>query len=186
MNLLDELGITREELINRTIEKILDIPAGYEAGNPDYDECVELTIHEEVKSQVNNSIKNIVKQSQAVIQEEIQKAIQERVSEVFTQPFQPVSRWNEPVGEPTTIRDLIAKEAETFWTTAVDKDGKPYEGGYRREQETRASYYARQTMKEYYTKELQIKADEMAKEVKDMIPDTFIAQISKSLKKYFK
>ncbi len=181
MNLLTELGITKDELIERTVCKILEIPSN--AGVDDYGEFIELSIHEEVKKQVNDSIKSVIEQSKEVIQNTIDEAIKKNVEEAFTKPFYPLDNWGRPKSEkPTTIYDLIADEAKDFWNQTVNNRGEVVKSYS--EKQTRAEYYAKKVMKEFYTKELERSAKSLVEEVREKIPDTFADEIAKSFKRY--
>lgn len=182
MAILEELGITREELIQRTIDKILEIPSGFESsGVEDY---VEVSIHDEVKQAINNQVKAIVEKSSLAIQKAIDDAIRENVEAVFSKPFTPVDRWGDKKGTPTTIRDMIADESMTYWTKKVNERGE-VDNGYGT-QMLRVEYYAKKFMLEFYSKELSGYAENMAKEVKAKIPQTFASEVAASFMKYFK
>lgn len=183
MNLLEELGITKEELIERTIGKILELPSGFQqTGEEEY---VEVSIHKEVKQQVNSMIKGIVESSKGVIQKAIDDAIRENVEAVFSKPFCKIDRFGDQQGETTTIRAMIADEATAYWTKKVDSNGNDV-NGYCNSPTIRAEYYAKKFMEEFYSTELRKFAEGMAKEVKEKIPAAFAEEVAKSFTRLFK
>lgn len=183
MDLLQELGITREELIDRTVGKILDLPSGFDQVSEE--EYVEVSIHKEVKARVNEMIKGIVDNSKKVIQDAINDAIKKNVDDVFSKPFVRTDRWGDKIGGETTIRDLIADEAQNYWTQSVNGNGEA-ENGYSSSKQSRAEFYAKKVMVEFYDAQLKDYAKNLGIEIRKKIPETLADEVAKTISSYIR
>jgi len=182
MDILEQVGITKEELIDRIVEKALGITADYKQTGEETWEDIPLS--RVVDQKITAAIGNLVESMKPKIQDRINEIMDKEVEKVFSQPFTPVDRFGYGKGETTTIRELIAKEAIEYWTEKVDDNGNKTNGyGV---QTVRAEFYAKKFMKEFYTKNLSEYAENMAKEVKAKIPATFAEEVAKSFARYFK
>lgn len=182
-NILEQIGISKEELIERIVNKALGITSDYkQTGEESWD---EIPFADVVDKKINTVIGNLIESMKPKIQERIDTIMGEQINKVFTEPFQPVTQWGEKKGDPITIRDLIANEAHGYWTTVVDDSGKPNASGYGNKT-PRSVYYAKQVMTEHYNKELVGEVKKMASEMKAMIPVTIAEEISNTVTKYLK
>lgn len=182
MDILEQVGITKEEIIDRIVEKALGMTADYKQTGEESWEDIPLS--SVVDKKITDAIGNLVGSMKKTIQERIEEIMTAEVEKVFTLPFQPVTQWGEKKGELTTIRDIIAKEASDYWNKIVDERGNP-DNQYGNKQ-TRAVFHARQIMTEYYDKELVATVKEMAEDLKKKIPDTIAGEIVKTVGKYLK
>jgi hypothetical protein len=182
-DLFEQIGITKEELIDRIVDKALGTAADYcQTGEESW---ADIPLSEVVDDKITKAIGNLVDKMKPFIQGRIETIMVSEVEKVFTMPFQPVNRWNEPKGELTTIRDMISKEAEDYWSTKVDENGK-VSGQYNSAKEPRAVFFARKVMTEYYEKELVQEVKNMASELKNRIPETIAGEITKTVLKHLK
>lgn len=182
MDILEQVGITKDELIDRIVEKALGITADYKQTGEESWEDIPLS--SVVDRKITEAIGNLVDTMKKTIQTRIDEIMTREVEKVFTLPFQPVTRWGEKNGEETTIRDLIAKEADEYWKKVVNKNGEPITGYSLDSGSIRAEHYARKVMTEYYNKELVETVKTMADELKKRIPATIGEEITKTVQKH--
>lgn len=177
MDLLEQVGITKEEIIDRIVERALGMAADYrQTGEESWE---DIPLSSVVDKKITDAIGNLIESMKKTIQERIETIMTQEVEKVFTLPFQPVTQWGEKKGELTTIRDLIAKEASDYWNKEVDERGNPNNKYGSRE--IRAVYFARQVMTDYYNKELVKTVKDMAVELKKRIPETIGKEIAKTV-----
>jgi hypothetical protein len=143
----------------------------------------DVPLSEVVNENIEKAIGDLVEKAVGTIQEKIDAIIKEKIESVFNAPFIPVDRWGEQVGESTTIRDMIAKEALDYWNTCVDKNGTKNTYGANT---PRAVFYARLVMEEFYNKELVNAVKVMATELKARIPKTISDEITKTVLNHLK
>lgn len=184
MNILEQLGITQEELINRTINTILKVPYDFDwNGNPE--ELGEpLYIHEAVEKALTTKINGIVDSLNDKITEKIDNIIDEKLEEVFTIPFQPVNRWGEKKGGPITVKDKIMEEALTYWNTKVNNSGKVSDSYG--EKQTRAEYYTKKIATEIFDKEIREASEKMIKDIKTNLKDKTAEIVAESMSRFFR
>lgn len=61
----------------------------------------------------------------AIRDEEIRALVKAELEPVMTEPVTPTSQWGESVGKPTTLRALVLKAAEEFFTKRRDEYRQP-------------------------------------------------------------
>lgn len=111
-------GITRDEILNLAVEKLL-----HESFS---DEGTSEVVRETVRSEV-------LKLSKASLPGLINQFLTEELSRIVNAKITPQDIWGEKAGEPTTIRDQLHKRALTFWEEKVDGKGEiSHYGGYPR------------------------------------------------------
>lgn len=181
-NILEQVGITKEELIERIVNKALGITADYkQTGEETWEEVPFSSV---VDKKITDAIKNMMDAIKPMIENRVIKIMDEEIGKVFNSPFQRVDSWGKAIGEPVSIRDIIAEQSKKYWETPVDSTGKPsnsYNSSF-----PRSEYYANKVMKEYYDKELIGAVKEMADNLSAMIPDTIGDEIHKTVLKYLK
>ena len=182
MDILEQIGITKDELINRIVDRALGITAGYEQTGEE--SWQEIPFSSVVDEKIEKSIGNLIDSMKSKIQTQIDIIMLKKIEEVFKAPFQPVDRWGDKKGEVTTIKDMIANEAQDFWAQKVDEDGRRYDGYGSKL--TMAQYHAKKVIKEFYDSQLKIEVDKMVKDFRSKIPETIGQEMAKSVTKYFK
>ena len=181
-NILEQIGITKEELIDRIVDKALGMSADYsQRGEDSWD---EIPFSKVVDAQITKAIGDLILKMSPVIERRVEEVLTAEADKVFLMPFQRRDRFGEAVGEPTTIKNIIADSAEKYWTTLVGSDGKT--GPSYGDKKERAEFYAVKVMTEYYDKELVGVVREIAKELKSRIPKTIADEISKTVTSYLK
>ena len=184
MDILEQLGITKEELIDRITEKALGLTADTRAypdhnGEPVWEEIPFSSV---IDTKINGVIDAAIKGMSAKIEERVSELITAKVDTVLCAPFQRVDRWGTAIGSPTTIKDLIADKTESYWKETVDRNGKT--DGYDRK--PRHEWYSEKVMDEYYRKELEVEVKKLAEAMKKAIPDTISKEISATITKYLR
>jgi len=179
-NILEQIGITSDELIERIVDKALGMTADYkQTGEETWS---EIPFSKVVDAKITAAIGSLIEKMSPIIETRIEDILEAEAQKIFLNPFQRVNKFGEAVGGPTTIKDIIADSAVTYWTTIVGADGKPNPSyGDRME---RAEFYAKKVMTEHYEKELVSVVRDMAKNLKDKIPATISDEISKTVLKY--
>lgn len=183
-DILAQIGITKEELIDRIVEKALGITADYRAVGPESWEDIPLS--SVVDTKIEKAIGSLIETMSSKIESRINAIMSKKVEEVFTAPFQRVDKWGAKKGEPTTIRDMIFDEANEYWSKQVDRDGKQSSGGYGSETTERAIFYARKVMTDVYDRELVKTVKEMAENLKKRIPATIAEEITATVVRHLK
>lgn len=106
MNSLTELGITREDILDKAAEKLL------EEISEDWDIAPEIQRH--VCGVLVDSAKG-----------KIDGLLQEALDDLLDIDFTPVDEWGEPIRKsPTTLRQMVKDKALNFLSEKVNKDGK--------------------------------------------------------------
>lgn len=109
---LQQLGITKEEILERITDRILSDGMGEEG--------------------FEHAKREIVKGYKEGIEKAINHVISKECAEALTMEFQPVNMWGEKTGQPTTVRDLFVKKCQDWWTQKVDGAGNPTTDSYGR------------------------------------------------------
>jgi len=181
-DLLTQLGITKDELIDRVVNKVLGFTA--DQVQTDEDRWEDVPLSAVIDKKIHASIGDLVKAAEPMIQSRIDKIMQEQIEAVFSAPFYRRNQWGEQKGEETTIRDMIHDDAEKYWTVIVDSSGK-VSNGYG-DKMSRAEFYAKTVMTEVYNKELTEVVRKMSQELAGRIPKTIGDEISKAVLKHLK
>jgi len=113
-------GITRAEILNLAVQKLIDEAFNDESAS----ELVQDTIQKEVKRLTKDSLPG-----------QINTFLREELDRIASMKITPQNLWGEPTGEATTIRDQLHKRALTFWEERVDAKGmvQTYGGSPRHE-----------------------------------------------------
>jgi hypothetical protein len=103
------IDITKEELLELAAQKLADMH--YNDGDI---ESVRAIVSKEVEKRIAKSVG-----------ETIDSFLKEALEKIVASEIQPLNVWGEPVGEKTTIKDLLHKKALNYWAEKVDSSGKP-------------------------------------------------------------
>jgi len=182
-NLIEQLGISKEEIIERIVNKALGMTAGCKQTGEESWEDVPLS--EVIDNKLESAIGNLIEKTKPFIEKRVEEIMIQKMNEVFDKPFQPVDRWGEPRGEKTTIKDLIANEAIEYWNKDVDCNNKPC-GAYTSDKQTRAMFFAKKSIESFYKTEMESVVKKMAEDMKNKIPIAIGEEITKSVVKYLK
>jgi hypothetical protein len=126
---LEDCGIVREDIQAAVVHQIV--------------EDLGFRLDQDIKTRINSRIDEIVNER-----------IGSMVDDLLTKPYQPLDIFGDKRGEPTTIKDLLAKSLQTWWTAKVDDKGKPQSAGAWGANKTRAEWMVGEIAKEVITNDL--------------------------------
>lgn len=111
---LEQLGISKEEIIELAAQKLAD-----EHGDYDY-------LHSTVEKKINERIEQVFASS---INSKIEEFLNAEMERLLSTEICPVNIWGEKTGSPTTLKAALARHAQDFWSATVDNEGKVVERG---------------------------------------------------------
>jgi hypothetical protein len=125
-------------------------------------------LHEKVAQRINS-----------IVDERVGAA----VDELLVREFQPLDVFGDKAGEPTTIKEMLAKSLQNWWTAPVDSQGKTVLRNYYGHKSSRAEYLVNQIAKEVIDKDLSRELREFASETKTEIRQKMTAAIAEIINK---
>lgn len=161
-----EFNFTREEIKTAIAEK-----------------CIKNMIEEYDFDQIADEVKaDVKKRFETKIIENIGDTLNSvaipLLKEILKVPYQRVDRWGEPIGKPTTLKQMFKEKLDTVWSEKVhpDNGGKPdyHSGGI-----TRIEYVAMQTINRYFEKDLNSKVSKILQATKDKFDEAIINIVKK-------
>lgn len=157
---LEALGITREEIINKVVERLL---LDYEKQD------MFTTVYKIVKEE-------LIKKANPLIE----RAVETAAAEILNTPYSPVDEWGDPKGKPTTLKAEIKNVAVGYLAVKVDKDGKPktYNTSW-----TRGEYLVATTAKEVFEKECKPQLQKSVEQAKAHLQAQVAEYIAKEILK---
>lgn len=106
---LEELGISKAELVNRLVERIV--------GDLDDEGRVANSLHTALANRIRDAVMKAVGKS-------TQTKIDKAVSGIIAQPWPRTNQYGEPKGEPLTFREMVVDKLEEYLAETVDpRDG---------------------------------------------------------------
>lgn len=186
MDILEQVGITKEELIERIVDRALGTTADY--SQVDTDRWEELPLAEVVDKKITDAIGSLIKKFEEKINARVDEITSAKVNDLLDKPFQPVDEWGQPKGEKTTVKQIIVKYASDYWDVKVGTDGKPArEGVYHYDSlPTRGEMYAQKVVKELFTSAVERQVKELASTLFEKIPEALGAEINKLVIRHLK
>lgn len=104
--MIQELGITREDILDKAAEKLLE----------------SISIEEDLAYSIKSAVS---KQLVDAAKGKIEALLNEAIGDLIDTPFTPVDEWGEPVRkQSTTLRQMVKERAVGFLSERVDRDGK--------------------------------------------------------------
>ena len=113
-DLLNTLGISREELLKLVVEKLADI--SHESGD----------LYNDVSNEISKRLNTLFEQR---INSLVDEVLSKEMDRLLNATITPTTIWGEPAGEPTTIRDALLEKSKQYWETKVDRNGNPVQKG---------------------------------------------------------
>lgn len=108
MSALAELGISREDIIDKCVERVLEQLGGEDS-----------SVFSEVR---RLAVAAIMEEAKPKIDAILDKALEGLVDAEFT----PVDEWGHPTRKrPTSLRELVKEKATGYLAEQVNSDGKP-------------------------------------------------------------
>lgn len=186
MDILEQVGITKEELIERIVERALGVAADYrQTGCENWQ---DIPLSEVVDKKITEAIGNLVKKFEEKIETRVDEITNAEVNKLLEKPFQPVNEWGEAKGEKTTVKQIIVNYASGYWDVKIGSDGKPVrEGVYHYDNLlTRGEAYAQKVVKDIFTSVVEKQVKEIASDLAAKIPETIGSEISKMVVKHLR
>lgn len=148
---LSALGITREELIDRIVEKVANDLMGDE-------ERLGVRVRDVINTKVDKAVALA-----------LTAAMPARVDAVFEKAlsveYTPINIWGEPTGAPRSIREVMLERAAQYMEQPVNEVGNPIStNSYGPKGVTRLQYYAGVAVKEAMNKETFVVLEQMKAE----------------------
>ena len=134
MATLEALGITRDEIVTRAAELLLE---------PDGGESVRTAMLAEVKRALAADMREVA-------EGQIDSLIEVTLADMVDAPFQPVDEWGDKKGKATSLRELVKTKSLEYLTEKVGSDGRP---GYNANM-SRAAYLAKKAAEDAMTYEV--------------------------------
>lgn len=132
-------------------------------------------------------IKHLREQAAEYVTQEVKRVVESRVTgvvdEVLAGTFQPVTKWGEVDGGPTTLRAMIGKFGTDYLNAPVD--GKGDHTGYdaRNSKTTRLHFLIGQMVPQVYAAELKGFVQQQAAEVKAAFAGRVSGEITETVQK---
>lgn len=150
--MLNDIGITKEDVIDRAAEKLID---GFDEDYGDLRTQIVLAVKTEMVKRAESQIDSILEAS---------------LADLLDTDFQPIDEWGDKKGSKTTLRKLVKEKSMAYLKAKVDENGK--ESTYRAA-ETRANWLAKKAAKDaidYETrKEIEKAVDTAKSEIKQIV-----------------
>lgn len=166
---LDALGITREDVIERTAQVLAD--QTYDSEESVYDAAMTL-IRERVDKVFNDRAAAAID----TILREAGEGIMRRI-------IQPVDMWGDKTGPEKTFAELFSDKAANFWSTKVKEDGAPSTSYGAK---SRAEWMARKVIGDEFEKAVKQHFTDIAGALKDAMRDDLQERIDEHLCKIIK
>lgn len=183
MGLLEQLGITKAEMLERITDRALGIAADHrQTGEESWEDIPFSSV---VDRNIKAAIERLVASMESKISERIDSLLNEKMIEVFERAYQPVDRWGNPVGPMTTVRDRIMDMAESYWMEPVDSGGKRDYSGYL-DRKKRFEWAVERCIADVMNNEIRQAATTLAADLKAKIPQAIGKEISDTVVKYLK
>lgn len=161
MSALSDLGITREDVVEKAAERLLE----------------ELSDTDE--SWIDSLKSRVLTAVTAKATTHIDAVLAETVSRLADTEFTPVDEWGDRKGKATTLREMIKTRALSYLTQKVDERGNPstYHAAM-----SRATWLAQKAAEDAMTLEVKKELsnavatakDELRKQVAQFIADTLL------------
>jgi len=158
---LEDLGITKEDILNRVAESLVD----------------QMT--EDAKSDIARFVNDEVK---TAVRGQVSEIIMDTARKTFDGTFQPVNHYGEKIGDSTTIRDMFVKQAKEWWSLKVDSSGRPTTDIYG-EKKTMAQYYAKEAMAEVVSATMKKEFEPLLVDAKTQLARAFTQSIAELVAK---
>ena len=168
-------GELREAIITKATDLILQREKVVQY-DEDGEEWVEMT-----PGLLGKLVVKAENRANAAVAEIVDAEIPKVVHEVLSGTFQPMTRWGEPKGEPTTIRAMAGEQAERWLTEMVDRNGKP--ARYGDDKQVRLHWMIQKMVDKAWQEHLRAESAAMAKEVKAKLNEKLTTDLAATLKR---
>lgn len=166
--MLDQLGITKEDILDKVSEKILS----------DFSERGE-SVYEIAMQRMDGEIRERLSKG---LNARIDDVLNQGVAKLLEQKVTPRNIFGDKEGEETTIRAALADRAKTFWLTKVDINGKESNWGGKE----RWQYVMDDTVKRELDAIIKQNIDAVIDGFKRSVIATSVKAVEDNIKKHFK
>ena len=160
---LESLGITREDILERAAQKILDWHAD---SSFNYREYARSIIDKRIDITVDK-----------VIDEEVSRITKGALEDVITQ----TDIWGNVIGE-VCIQDKIIEMTRDYWNQIVDDSGRVKKDSWGNKQ-TRSQYVFKEYMKQCFDYAIEERTKQVVKETKAALTNGFQEKFKELVKK---
>ncbi|MEM8791073.1 MAG: hypothetical protein AAGE80_05615 [Pseudomonadota bacterium] len=162
------VNIDQEDLLSMAAEKLADEYADHAS--------IGQMLQSKIRERVDDAIKT-------TIDDRVEAALNAALSETLDQTIQPVDVFGEKTGEPTTLRATLSQRAKDFWSTKVDRNGKPVGNDTwgSREAKTRAEWMLGKIVSDEFASQVRENAVEIAATFKEAMRKDAHAMIDKHI-----
>ena len=158
---LEECGILRDDILNGVVNQLLENFDGV------------------MYSQVENAVQN-------AIGKRVEKLVDQKVGEVIdsylAKPIQPVDIWGDKKGAPKTIHEMLESSLASWWTTKVNRAGKPVSSSYDAVS-TRIDFYMKKNIEDVLNNEMKDAMSEVIKETKAHVKAAMLKSVEELVNK---
>lgn len=118
---LEELGISKEEVQDRVIDRICDQLLSSRVWNPESEEEYSQSsqFHREITKRVEERVKDNIT---AIAEKHLMPNVDSFIEGLI---LQQTNQWGEKVGQPVTFIEYLTQRAEAYMQEMVSFDGKP-------------------------------------------------------------
>jgi hypothetical protein len=180
LEILTALGITREDVLDKAINYLVELPSDYRRVSEE--DWISSPLYKSLDIRIDNEVNSMLKKMSVSINERLEKMMQEKIDETFNLPFQRTDCWGDPIGKKTSIREIIKERADSYLSEKVDNDGKNSDYG----KFTRAELLARNIIENEFNAQIKCEIENIALQLKNRIPKTISEEISKVVLNYIK
>lgn len=132
-------------------------------------------------------IKRLREEARELVTKEVKRVVESRVTsvvdEVLAGTFQPVTKWGDLDGGPTTLRAMIGKFGTDYLNAPVDGKGDHTSYEARNSKTTRLHFLINQMIPQVYTAEIKGFVQEQANEVKRAISGRVSGEITETVQR---
>lgn len=123
--------------------------------------------------------RKVQERAMQMVEEGMRARVDALIEETLTNPVRKTNDWGEPVGEPTTLRAMVLKEAQGWLTRQPSRDGSRY----RSDDATKASAaeLVQKTVDEVMSRELAEQVKAAKAEVQKRVQTTAAGVIAKAV-----
>jgi len=113
----------------------------------------------------------------------VEKCVPALVDEVMSGTFQPVTKWGDVDGGPTTLRAMIGKFGTDYLNVTVDAKGNPGTYDAQNSKVTRLHFLLGQMVPQVYTAQMKGFVEEQAAEVKRAFANRVSGEITETVQR---
>jgi len=163
-----------EAIVSEATRKVLDIQRVRHTDEDGYEWTEDsIGLLGALRHRVEEKVSSTVKES-------VEAAVPALVDEVLSAEFQPMTKWGEKTGEPTTIRAMAGRHAHDWLTEKVSENGR---NDYNARKAPRLHWAVKNIIDEMWQKDLRTVAQEAGKQIREELAGRISADVSATVRK---